>query len=120
MTSNHRLRLELIVASVLLAFGLFALPGLIYWVGTLMLGAYAENAGPGTFYADFFGDLASGVVRAWALATGPLIVISLLRVLFLKRDADRPEEEAPEPVAATPQRSPKLDQRRVEPRVSMD
>ena len=120
MTSKHRLRFELIFASVLLAFGLFALPGLIYWVGDTMLGPYGENAGVGPFYADFYGDLASGVGRAWALATGPLIVISLIRLVFLKRRTDGPEAEAPVSDAATPQPTHKVDQRRVEPRVSLD
>lgn len=120
MTSNHRLRFELILASILLGFGLFVLPGLIYWVGTLLLGPYGESAGLGPFYADFYGDLASGVVRAWALTMGPLIVISLIRLLFLKRPVDQPDGDAAPAVAAPPQRPSKADQRRVEPRVSMD
>ncbi len=118
MTSNHRLRFELIVGSVLLALGLFALPGLIFWVGTLLLGPYGQNTGVGTFYGDFYGDLASGVGRAWALALGPLVVVSLVRLLFVKRRADGADAEQEAP-AAVPQPSSQ-DHRRVEPRVSLE
>jgi hypothetical protein len=114
---QHRLRFELIVGSILLAFGLFALPALVFWVGGTLLGPYGKDAGIGTFYADFFGDLASGVGRAWALALGPLIVIGLIRVLFLRRSAPTAHDDA-----APPQRPARsaTDSRRVEPRVSMD
>ena len=73
--SNDRLRFELIFASIWLGVGLFLVPALIFWVGIAMLGPYGEGtgAGLGTFYADFFGDLATGEVRAWLLALGPLI-----------------------------------------------
>lgn len=118
MTSHHRLRFELIVGSVLLGLGLFALPGLIFWVGTLLLGPYGQNAGAGTFYGDFYGDLASGVGRAWALALGPLVVISLVRLLFIKRRPDGVDAE-PDAPAAPPQPATQ-EHRRVEPSVSMD
>ena len=76
----HRLRLELILGSVLLALGLFAVPAIVYWVGIKLLGPYGDGAdvGLGTFYADFFGDLASGTGRAWSLALGPLVLVSLV------------------------------------------
>jgi hypothetical protein len=118
-TSPHpnRLRFELIIGSILLAFGLFILPGLVFWVGSTLLGPYGKEAGIGTFYGDFFGDLASGAGRPWALALGPLIIIGLIRLLFLRRSAPIPHEDA-----ALPQRSTRsaTDSRRVEPRVSLD
>ena len=117
MTSNHRLRFELIVGSVLLGFGLFALPGLIFWVGSLLLGPYGQGVGVGTFYGDFYGDLASGVGRTWALALGPLVLISVIRLLFAKRKPEGTDAGTELPVAA-PQPAP--DQRRVEPRVSWE
>ncbi len=114
----HRLRFALIAGSLLLAIGLFVLPGLVYWVGNALLGPYGKDAGVGTFYGDFFGDLASGVVRAWALALGPLVLMGLLRLLFLRRPGTSPSDSD----AASPQvavrRDP--DARRVEPRVSLD
>ncbi|MBB6092328.1 hypothetical protein HNQ60_001174 [Povalibacter uvarum] len=118
MTSNHRLRFELIVASVLLGLGLFALPGVIFWVGTSLLGPYGQGTGVGTFYGDFYGDLASGVGRAWALALGPLVVVSLIRLLFVKRRAEGTGAE--QEVPAAPPQPPTQDQRRVEPRVSLE
>lgn len=118
-TPSHpnRLRFELIVGSILLAFGLFVLPGLVFWVGSTLLGPYGKEAGIGTFYGNFFGDLASGVGRVWALALGPLIIIELIRLLFLRRSAPTTHDDG-----APPQRTPRsvTDSRRVEPRVSLD
>jgi hypothetical protein len=117
---HSRMRFELILASLLLALGLFVLPALIYWVGNALLGPYgtAPAANLGTFYADFFGDLASGSVRTWSLALGPLIVISLVRLIFLRR----PDESAEPPQEPAPRRSANKTQneRRVEPRVTLD
>lgn len=112
----HRLRFELILGSLLLAFGLFAMPGIVYWVGSHLLGPYKEAAGAGTFYGDFFGDLASGSLRAWTLTLGPLLVVSLLRLIFLRR----PEPEAQERAAPPQPRAAEPEQRRREPRVSLD
>lgn len=114
---SHRIRFELIFGSVWLAIGLFLLPGVIFWVGITLLGPYGEGqgAGMGTFYGDFYGDLAQGELRAWALALGPLIVVSLLRAVFI---GTRPRPVAPEPREPAPIKTAKAaDPRRVEPRV---
>ena len=89
---GQRLRFELIFASLWLAFGLFLLPALIYWVGNALLGAYGENAGLSTFYVDFFGDLADASGRAWGLALGPLLLIYLLRAVFIGVKSRAPEQ----------------------------
>src|SRR5690606_2229166 len=78
-----RLPFGLIFASLWLAFGLFLLPALIFWVGNSLLGAYGEDAGLSTFYVDYFGDLADGSGRAWVLALGPLLLIYVLRGIFI-------------------------------------
>lgn len=126
---GHRLRFELIFASLWLAFGLFLLPALIFWVGSAMLGAYGENAGLSTFYVDFFGDLADASGRAWTLALGPLLLIYLMRAIFIGVRSARIEpatdddpsaprrplpksEPSKEPVRKTSARAP-----RVEPRM---
>jgi hypothetical protein len=114
------MRFELILASLLLALGLFVLPALIYWVGNALLGPYGTGPAThlGTFYADFFGDLASGSIRTWCLALGPLIVISLVRLIFLRRpdeSVEPPQESAPRKPAAKAQ-----NERRIEPRVTLD
>jgi hypothetical protein len=115
---NHRLRFELIAGSILLAFGLFVLPGLVYWVGSTLLGEYGQDAGVGTFYGDFFGDLATGVLRAWALALGPLVIVEVVRLLFLRRPGGKsPDEDAASPQVVAPRDA---HGRRVEPRVSLD
>lgn len=117
--TSPRLRFELIFASVWLAVGLFLVPAVIFWVGITLLGPYGEGqgAGMGSFYADFFGDLATGEVRTWLIALGPLIVVSLLRAMLL---VGRPATQAPEErVAEEPVRPAQksTDHRRVEPSV---
>jgi hypothetical protein len=118
---RSRLRFELIFASVWLAVGLFALPALIFLVGVSLLGPYGEaGAGLGRFYADFFADLAEPSGRAWALALGPLVLVSLVRAIFLglpKRDG-APEDS----VSASHNERPPASREhsRVEPRVELD
>jgi hypothetical protein len=117
---SRRLRFELIFASVWLAVGLFLIPALIFWVGITLLGPYGE--GPGgdmaTFYADFYGDLASGQIRTWFIALGPLLLISLLRAVFI---GVRPRAETAAPAApaapAQPSSRKANGPRRVEPRI---
>ena len=112
------MRFEIVFASIWLGIGLFVLPALIYVVGILLLGPYGEGSGLGRFYADFFGDLVEPSARAWSLALGPLVLISLLRLLFLDIRA-RPSDEDDEPVARAPP-APARSQSRVEPRVSLE
>lgn len=116
---QSRLRFELILASTLLATGLFLVPAGVYEVGKSLLGPYGDGVGLGTFYADFFGALASGTGRAWTLALGPLVLVSLLRLLFIRRPAEHMDEpdEPPRPSAV---HAASRSSRRVEPRVSLD
>ena len=119
-SQHSRLRFELILASLLLAFGLFVLPALVYWVGAAMLGPYGTGTDGtlGAFCGDFFSDLASGSVRTWCLVLGPLILVWLVRLIFLRK----PEEPTERPEEAIPRRAaPKAPvDRRVEPRISLD
>lgn len=123
-STRRRVRFELVFASVWLAIGLFLLPALIYMVGILLLGPYGEGAGLGRFYADFFGDLAGRSGRAWGIALGPLILISVLRLLFLDVRPGKPQDEdATPPVPPPAQRSAPRSRRgpsRVEPRISLE
>jgi hypothetical protein len=116
---RRRARFELIFASIWLAVGLFLLPAAIYSVGGALLGPYGENPRLGRFYGDFFGDLAEPSVRAWALALGPLILVSLLRLVFAGagRGPEPPQALQEEPA---PHRRGSEESRRVEPRVSAD
>lgn len=123
---SRRLRFELIFASLWLAFGLFLLPGLIFFVGTSALGPYGENAGLSTFYIDFYADLADSSGRAWSLALGPLLLVYLLRAVFVGERPKQVDEDAPQPTprrrAAAPKESKRTGARagRVEPRMSGD
>ena len=116
---RRRVRFEVIFASIWLAIGLFVLPAAIFAVGGSLLGPYGENGGLGRFYGDFFGDLAEPSLRAWALALGPLALISVLRLIFA--GAGR----GPEPLQPTYEQPPAPrrgheEARRVEPSVSAD
>jgi hypothetical protein len=120
---HHRMRFELIFASVWLGIGFFLLPALVFWVGVTLLGPYGEGqgAGMGTFYGDFYGDLASGEMRAWSLALGPLVLITALRAVFVgtrrKPEAAEPLEEPPAGETATARAA---ESRRLEPRIGAD
>lgn len=109
---THRLRFELIFGSLWLAFGLFLLPALIYWVGAALLGSYGvtsdgRGAGLGTFYSDFFGDLADGAGRAWIIALGPLVLIYVIRAIFIGMKSDQtPREPLDEDEPPPPRRAP--------------
>lgn len=120
--SHSRVRFEVIFASVWLAIGLFALPALIYLVGVLMLGPYKPGAGLMQFYTDFFGDLAAPTLRAWILALGPLVLITLIRLIFWGIPA-RTSEAATSDVAAAkeePVRQEARTRERVEPRIDSE
>jgi hypothetical protein len=130
---GRRVRFELIFNSLWLALGLFLLPAMIFWVGTPALGPYAEPTGTGngagisTFYIDFFGDLAEGSGRAWSIALGPLVLISILRALFIGvKDTPRSDviDEDEPPVRRAPS-TPAVNKTgnrpsRVEPRMGAD
>lgn len=132
---TRRVRFELIFASLWLAFGLFVLPALVFWVGGALLGPYGASpdqpgAGLSTFYVDFFGDLADGSGRAWGLALGPLLLIYLLRAIFIGMQADQTErtplddDEPPPPPRRAPVKKetkrPAGRPARVEPRMGND
>lgn len=116
---GRRARFELIFASIWLAVGLFLLPATIFAVGGALLGPYGETDRLGRFYGDFFGDLAEPSVRAWAIALGPLILISLLRLVFAGAGRGPSESEALPDRPPEPRRGSE-ESRRVEPRVSTD
>ena len=116
---RRRARFEAIFASIWLAIGLFALPAAIFAVGGALLGPYGENAGLGRFYGDFFGDLAEPSPRAWAIALGPLALISVLRLVFAGAGRG-PEPPAGSQDPATAPRRTQEEPRRVEPRIGAE
>jgi hypothetical protein len=136
-SGSKGLRFEILLASTLLAFGLFALPAIVYFVGAALLGPYIESDAPANsvalFYRNFFADLAAPSGRAWLIAIGPLLVIALFRLAFVGQRSVRiptsRNESTPKRTAAPPQpsrASPRAPQqkprgaRRVEPRIGGD
>ncbi len=116
---RRRARFEAIFASIWLAVGLFVLPAIIFAVGGSLLGPYGDNGGLGRLYGDFFGDLAEPSARAWTIALGPLVLISLLRLVFAGAGRGPVEPQPPADHAAAHRRTPE-EARRVEPRVSTE
>lgn len=115
---GRRARFELIFATIWLAVGLIVMPATIFAIGGALLGPYGDTGRLGRFYGDFLGDLAEPSVRAWAIALGPLVLISLLRLVFAGAGRGPPSpDSAPERPAP---RKATDEARRVEPRVSTD
>jgi hypothetical protein len=128
---KQRAQFELIFASILLGFGLFVLPLVIYWVGAAVLGPYGDSRGLGTFYVDYFKDLAEPSGRAWLIAVGPLAIVAGVRATFIgARSKRQPESDAAgapsegeEAHASAPhanERNRIKQANRVEPRVTLD
>jgi hypothetical protein len=115
---RRRARFELIFASIWLVVGLLVLPAIIFAVGGALLGPYGDSPRLGRFYGDFFGDLAEPSVRAWALALGPLALISILRLVFAGAGREPQEPQEPPDRPAAPRRTEEA--RRVEPSVGND
>ena len=122
--TQSRMGFELILGSALLAFGLFVVPAGVYLVGQALLGPYGDTAastaaaGLGTFYGNFFGDLASFAGRAWTLALGPLVLVSWVRLLFLRRRGSDSEDERNDipPPRPPPRQQPRQQSRAERPR----
>ncbi len=71
---------EMLTLALCLAVGLFLMPLLIWLVGTLLLGPYA-NGGLGGLLKDYFLALGKGSLAYWLVAAGPYAAIWLLRGL---------------------------------------
>jgi hypothetical protein len=78
--SKSRLRKELLIAGVLLSFGLAVLPALVYWVGIRVVGEYSPGDGLTDLIWHIWSDLAAGSVTAWILIASPYLIIQLLRL----------------------------------------
>jgi hypothetical protein len=70
--SKRRKGAWLVTAAV---FGTIVLPALVYFTGLETLGSYS-GGGLGAFYRDFLADLARLRWHAWALAVGPLALVT--------------------------------------------
>ena len=84
-----RRRKEILIAMVMLGFGLVLLPVLVYWVGTQVVGEYVAEGGLWALMGHVWGDLASGGLLAWILVVSPYLIIQLLRLArYLWRNQD--------------------------------
>jgi hypothetical protein len=64
-----------------LAFGLLALPYLVYLTGATLLGPYASGSAL-AFYGDFARGLATLRWFSWTIALGPLAIVVVWRGLW--------------------------------------
>jgi hypothetical protein len=71
---------ELLTLALCLAVGLLLMPPLIWLVGSLELGPYA-NGGLGGLLRDYYLALAQGSLAQWLVALGPYAAVWLLRGL---------------------------------------
>ncbi|WP_157071730.1 hypothetical protein [Steroidobacter denitrificans] len=120
---SGRLRFEVTYAAVLLAFGVFVLPALIYGVGVTLLGPYGAEggeAGWGRFYGDFFANLAGPSIQAWAIATGPLLLITMIRGMFLGMNRGKAADSEPDDAGRPTGTRPRRRTGRIEPRIDAD
>lgn len=84
MNTTRALR-ELLLALGSLAFGLVALPGLVYLVGQRLVGDYP--GGVAGLYAAIGDALISGNLFALILVLSPYLCIQLVRLCFRLRPA---------------------------------
>ena len=70
---------EVAIAAALLAFGLLALPFVVYVVGQQMLGEYGDGLGPFALAENIWVDLLSFRLAAWVLVLSPYLTIQLAR-----------------------------------------
>jgi hypothetical protein len=73
---------ELLTLGLCLVLGLVVMPLLIWLVGSLELGPYA-NGGLGGLLRDYYVALAHGSLVQWLVALGPYAAVWLLRGLRL-------------------------------------
>ncbi len=75
-----RLRKQILIAMMLLGFGLLPLPVIVYWIGTQVVGPYEVESGLWALVGNVWGDLTSGNPFAWILVLSPYLIIQLLRL----------------------------------------
>jgi hypothetical protein len=73
------LRTEIVIATVMLAFGLFVLPMAIYAVGVRVIGEYGGEGGLLDFAESIWTDLLSLTPWTWILVLSPYVVVQALR-----------------------------------------
>jgi hypothetical protein len=90
---------ELLIAVVLLAIGLAALPAAIYFVGQQIMGPYESEAGLTGLMDQIWADLMTGAPHAWLLVLSPWLVIQTARLAM--RAGRRRKTREPDHSSAT-------------------
>ncbi len=70
---------ELLIFVTALLIGLLIMPVVIWLIGRVSLGAYA-NGGPWALWLDFMRSLGKGLQPFWAVVAGPYFAIIALRL----------------------------------------
>ena len=70
---------EVVLAALLIGFGLLALPFAVYFVGQRVLGEYGEGLGAMALAETIWLDLLSFRVAVWVLVLSPYLTIQLAR-----------------------------------------
>jgi len=73
-------RRELVIATAMLAFGLFVLPMAIYSVGVRVIGSYGTEGGMLDLAETIWRDLLALAPWAWLLVLSPYVVVQALRL----------------------------------------
>jgi hypothetical protein len=73
-------RREVLTLALCLAVGLLIMPVLIWLVGSIQLGPYA-NGGLGSLLKDYYLALMHGSLAYWLVALGPYVAAWLMRGL---------------------------------------
>ena len=71
---------EFVIAAVLFGFGFLALPLVIYWVGSRLIGEYAPDSNAFMLAEQVWTDLLSLEPFSWALVLSPYVVLQLVRL----------------------------------------
>ena len=77
-----RFKFEAMTLGLLVLFGLFVMPALIYLAGVYTLDAY-HNGGLGALYADIFRGLFVPRPSCWIVVFGPFVFLSFARIFRL-------------------------------------
>ena len=85
--SGPRWQRELVIFAVMTAFGLLAMPFLIWYGSGRVLGPYTHgqnlNAGPFALAGDYFVALWHGSAIFWCVALGPAVIVLFIRLFWL-------------------------------------
>ena len=63
-----------------LVVGAFLEPVLVFLVGQALFGDYAEGAGLGTFFGNFWKDLVAGDPVPWIMLLAPYLLVLWMRL----------------------------------------